>query len=755
MRNIRLLSLLALSILSLHASAQLDKPAATALIHRVVPSVADKFIVEEIPADKGKDVFEIQSRDGKIVLRGNKALSIASALGYYLKYYCRCDISWNGGNMKLPAHLPVVSKTIRHATLFTYRYYLNYCTFNYSMSWWNWQRWQQEIDWMALNGINLPLALTGEEAIWQKVYRQMGFTNDELAGFFSGPAYFSWLWMGNLDGWGGPLPQHWIDSHEALQKQILMRERQLGMTPVLPAFSGHVPPSFKYRFPQAKLRKTNWGEGFNDVYLLDPTDPMFTEIGKKFIEEQNIVYGSDHFYSSDTFNENIPPTNDSTFLSGVGKKVFQSMASADPKAVWVMQGWLFFNSAKFWQPTQIKALLDGVPNDHMIILDLFTDEHPVWQRTNSYYGKPWIWNMLQNFGGNVGLHGRLTNVANTPLEDLKASPSMAGIGLTPEAIEQNPAIYDAMMSNVWRDNYMETGAMDDIYKDPLKRFSRNSFIPGNMPWVMDYAERRYGKTNADVNIAWRALLNSVYTSNPKKDKGVASIIVGRPSLDMADDWRVDTVSSYDQKLLITAWQYFLKPGEALKQSQGYDYDAVNITRQVLANYANKLEPKIIKAYNQKDEAGFKKYSAEFLQLMDDMDELLAARKDFLLGKWLKDARACGITQKESDLYERNARDLITLWGDKNSPLREYANKQWSGLIKGFYKPRWEMFLDELGESLKDNKPFDGKAFEEKVKDWEWGWVNAHNSYKSQPTGDAVSTAEKMYNKYYGVVDAAY
>ena len=103
---------------------------------------------------------------------------------------------------------------------------------------------------MALNGINMPLALTGEEAVWQEVYRSMGFQDVELDRFFSGPAYFSWLWMGNIDAWGGPLPGHWKESHAVLQKKIVAAERAFGMKPVLPAFTGHVPPSFKDRFPK-------------------------------------------------------------------------------------------------------------------------------------------------------------------------------------------------------------------------------------------------------------------------------------------------------------------------------------------------------------------------------------------------------------------------------------------------------------------------------------------------------------------------
>lgn len=50
-----------------------------------------------------------------------------------------------------------------------YRYYQNVCTSSYSFVWWNWERWEKEIDWMALNGINLALAFTAQESIVYKV----------------------------------------------------------------------------------------------------------------------------------------------------------------------------------------------------------------------------------------------------------------------------------------------------------------------------------------------------------------------------------------------------------------------------------------------------------------------------------------------------------------------------------------------------------------------------------------------------------
>ena len=83
--------------------------------------------------------------------------------------------------------------------------------------------------------------------------------------------------MGNLDGWGGPLPVSWMKSHMELQQKILQRERELGMKPVLPAFTGHVPAAFKKKFPQAKLKATNWKNGFEDTYILDSEDSLFSE----------------------------------------------------------------------------------------------------------------------------------------------------------------------------------------------------------------------------------------------------------------------------------------------------------------------------------------------------------------------------------------------------------------------------------------------------------------------------------------------
>ncbi|RKD90797.1 alpha-N-acetylglucosaminidase [Mangrovibacterium diazotrophicum] len=690
------------------------------LIQRIIPGRANEFEVEILASDS-TDWFELESKGGKIVLRGNNGVSVASALYFYLTEYCHCQITWNGTNLNLPETLPVIPEKVHKDSPYEYRYYLNYCTFNYTMSWWDWERWEKEIDWMALHGINMPLAITGEESIWDEVYRSYGFTDDDLDPFFSGPAYFGWFWMGNLDGWGGQLPKSWKDSHRELQKKILQRERELGMKSVLPAFTGHVPASFKKYFPDANLKQTNWGNDFDDTYILDADDPLFAEIGKKFLEVQQEIYGTDHLYSADTFNENEPPSDDPQYLSELSAKVFEGMKSADPDAVWVMQGWLFYSHRDFWKAPQIQGLLGAVPNDRMIILDLAAEIEPVWKRTEAFYGKEWIWCMLHNFGGNISLFGRIENVAEHPAEALKDSTSgqLKGIGLTMEAVEQTPVLYELMTDNTWRDTPID-----------LKE------------WLQKYIRNRYGSTNADIEKAWDILVQTVYNGQVIRD-GAESIIVSRPTFEGYRRW-ARTKLNYAPVDLLSAWDLFVQASSDFGTSDGFQYDLVDVTRQVLANYALPLQQQITAAYKNNDKEKFGQYRREFLELIDDLDRLLATRKDFLLGPWIADARSWGTTPEEKALYEQNARDLITLWGGADNRLHEYSNRQWSGLLTDFYKPRWEQFFTEVSKHWGN---FDQEAFDAEIRQWEWNWVTTQKEFPQEAKGSSTEVAMEFYQKY--------
>ena len=689
---------------------------AQGVLQRWLPNHVTQFILEEIPQENGQDVFELESKDNRIILRGSNGLSICTALNYYLKYYALADISWCGIQCTLPKTLPPVDKKIHEQFTYPYRYFINYCCFGYTMPWWNWEQWQFFIDWMALNGVNMPLSVTGLEGVWQSVLRKAGLPEEDIDKFLAGPPYLPFGWMGCLDGWGGTLSQNWIDKHLDLQKNILERERSLGMKPVLQGFTGHVPPSLTKVYPDLKLQKIKWIDW--ETYFMDANDPRFTEFGKLFMEEQIRQFGTDHLYAADTFIEMSPPSNDPAFLRNLGKTIYGSLTSADPEATWVMQGWIFYNNAQFWKPEQSKAFLSEVPDNKMILLDLYCDENSVWDKTDSFYGKQWIWNILQSFGDTVAMTGPLAKINNDYFAAANSPQKgkLTGIGMVPEGLNDNPVIYDFLFELGWRN---EKADMTD--------------------WIQKYAGRRYGKILPEAREAWQLLEKTVYS----RSQHSASTVVIRPGFQQGCSF------SYSLPEFLQAWNRLRQCQPSLKDIDTYQFDLVNVTREALTRLSNDYHRAVIEAYSQKDEHKFLSSSEKFLQLLSDIDRLLATRKEFLLGCWLEDAKRWGITKDEKNNLEWNARNVIALWGNRNSELHEYSNREWSGMISGLYIPSWKLFFNRLETSLQQKQAFDKDAFTEEIKKVEEQWTHQTNSYPDHPQGDSVQIATELYTKYIG------
>ena len=221
------------------------------------PHAAGQFSFEIVPADQGFDVFEVEASGGRITVRGNSAVAMCRGAYDYLKRDCNALVTWDGNQLNLPSPLPAAPRR-RIVSPARFRHFLQTCTFGYSMPFWDWARWEKQIDWMALHGINFPLSLTGQEKVFQNVFRSYGFTEAEINAYFSGPAFLPWNRGGNLIGHEGPLPQSYIDFQADLQKKILARHRELGMMPITPGFQGFVPPAFKTRFPAVKTTVTSF-----------------------------------------------------------------------------------------------------------------------------------------------------------------------------------------------------------------------------------------------------------------------------------------------------------------------------------------------------------------------------------------------------------------------------------------------------------------------------------------------------------------
>jgi alpha-N-acetylglucosaminidase len=708
--------------------AGVDLAAARALVARVVPGHAREFTVAVIPDSNGMDVFEVDHDGRGIILRGSSGVAIASALNWYLENVAGVNVSLPLTPVRL-SQLPPVTTKVRVSTPYRRRYFFNYCTFSYSMAWWDWAQWEQMIDWMALKGINTPLAVTGQEAVWRLVLRDLGYTRKQRDDFLVGPAYFPWGWMGNIDGLGGPLPDSWIESHITLERRILARERALGMTPALQGFTGHVPESTKDVFPSAKLHKTgDWSAGFSGTWFVDPLDPLFQRFGLQFIKRQTELFGTDHLYAADPFNEIDPPSNDSTFLAAMGRAIYAGMHSADTSATWLLQAWFLYYQAKFWQEPQARALLGAVPNERMIVLDLWGDRYPVWQKREAFYGKPWIWNVLYNFGGKVTVNGDLPRIAAN-LDSVRRSPMkgrLSGIGMMMEGLGTNPIIPDFVMDQTWREG-----------------------IPDLGKWTRSYVTRRYGVANESAWNAWRQLLATAYRSAPQ----TGNFLAERPQFYRKDgSYRSEPIAPYDNKLLVAALDTLLDAAGALGANDAYRYDVVNLTRQVLGQLGLPLVNDVEAAFMRRDAAALKRSEQRVLRLLSDIDELLGTREEFLLGRWIADAKRWATNDSERRLYEWNARNLITLWGTKctegeNDDLNLYAYKEWQGVFSSYFRPRWEEFFARLNRSIETNVPFDRAPFAAAMCAWETQWSRQTNAFPTRPQGDAIGVARRLRSKY--------
>ena len=694
------------------------------LLERIDKGASRKIMTETVRSDR--DFFEITSKNGKPLIRGNNYVSIASGINWYLKYSVGVHLTWNSMHASLPATLPLVQGVERHTTDIKHRYYLNYCTLSYSMAFWDWKRWEQELDWMALHGINLCLDIVGTDVVWRNVLLKLGYTKDEANEFVAGPAFQAWWLMNNLEGWGGPNSDNWYQQRERLQKQIMKRMKELGINVCLPGYSGMVPHDAKERLGLDVADPGKWND-YKRPAFLQPTSKRFAEIASIYYKEQQRLYGKADFYSMDPFHEG--GNAGGVDLRKAGEAIMGAMKAVNPNAVWVVQAW---GACPY--PSMIKHLKNG----DMLVLDLYSENRPqwgnsesTWYRKEGFNGHDWAFCMLLNFGGNVGMFGKLQHVVDEYYKARCSSfkSTMKGVGLTMEGIENNPVMYELLSELPWRD----------------AKFSWKE-------WLHDYVEARYGNiNNAKVHDAWLLLARSVYGAGAKVvEQGChESVLCARPALDVyqVSSWS-EMEEFYNPDDVINAARLMVEASHEVKANDNFRYDLVDVTRQAIAEQARYVYDEIVAAYKAKDRKMFDYTTKRFLDILLQQDRLLSSMPDFMVGGWIRSARNLGQNDQERNHYEWNARVQITTWGNRSAAerggLREYAHKEWNGVLADFYYPRWKAYFEALAATL-DGKPMkqlDFYAMDEK-------WTLLHNVYPYEAQGNPVEFAQTAFNNVFG------
>ena len=757
-----------------------DNPAAVvALVGRIGGAgVADKFkFVLDPSVNSKQETFVLGSEDGKILVKGTTISAITTGLGWYLNHIAHINIAWNSLNEKTVAvkngnapyadlsNLPLPTAEETHVSDAKYRYYLNTCAFGYSMTSWTWTRWQQEIDWMALHGINMPLQLVGMEEVWRKFLtmedengnRKYGYDDESAKAFVAGPAFIAWWAMNNLEGWGGTgsgtksggtwagaggvQDDAWYVRQTKLAGKIVEAQRALGMQPVLPGWSGMVPTNFASKSGYAtRSNGGNWAGDFVRPLLLSVSNAKYAEIAADYYACLKEVMGESQYYSMDPFHEG----------GGAGtmedyEALYAAMEAAKPGSQWVIQQWQ-------WSATQ-KYSLTAVPAGRLVVLDLFSDGSPAFDSYNGYAPQDAVFCAIPNFGGRSGLMGRLQNLTDNYFKFKGKYASIKGIGTAPEAIEQTPVTYDLIFQLPWMN-----GVKPDVAK-----------------WVDNYAVARYGQDNAVVKEAWSLLRQGPLNYGADGIQGpVEDVWAARPNLDAnkASSWGKtlkDAGHIYTparRQMLIDAVYKLLSQQEALGMASGsvyesnYNYDLVEFGGGVMADYAYDLLLGIKEARNAGNTALYESRRDAFLQLILDVDAFKGTNLNFRLGKWTQEARDAageveGATTATPDWYEyNNARTIVSTWSSPNTNLNDYSYRSWQGLMKDLYYPRWRNYFDN-----------DCTAAEYGFFEWNWAHGMTHEvgqtevsttrltegqagyAYTREPEGNTVEKAKEILGKY--------
>ncbi|TPE20672.1 alpha-N-acetylglucosaminidase TIM-barrel domain-containing protein [Clostridium perfringens] len=705
------------------------------LVGRVIgEEFKDKFIFEIRDQLNGNDVFEVSdSRDGKVLIKGNNGVSLASGFNYYLKNYC--NVSYNpimGSNLKMPETMPSIGERVVIDTPYEHRYALNFCTYSYTMSFWDWDQYEEFLDWCAMNGVNLVLDIIGQEEVLRRTLNEFGYSDEEVKEFISGPAYFAWFYMQNMTGFGGPLPNDWFEQRAELGRKMHDRMQSFGINPVLQGYSGMVPRDFKEKNPEAQTISQGGWCGFDrpdmlKTYVNEGEVDYFQKVADVFYEKQKEVFGDvTNFYGVDPFHEG---GNTGDLDNGKIYEIIQNkMIEHDNDAVWVIQN---------WQGNPSNNKLEGLTKkDQVMVLDLFSEVSPDWNRLEER-DLPWIWNMLHNFGGRMGMDAAPEKLATEIPKALANSEQMVGIGITPEAINTNPLAYELLFDMAWTRNQINFRT-----------------------WTEDYIERRYGKTNKEILDAWNIILDTAYKKRNDYYQGAAeSIINARPGFGIksASTWGHSKIV-YDKSEFEKAIEIFAKNYDEFKDSDAFLYDFADILKQLLANSAQEYYEVMCNAYNNGNGEKFKFVSGKFLELIKLQERVLSTRPEFLIGNWIEDSRTMLKDSDDwtKDLFEFNARALVTTWGSRNNAddggLKDYSNRQWSGLTEDYYYARWEKWINGLQTEL------DGGAKAPNI-DWfkmEYDWVNKKSDtdklYPTEASNENLGELAKIAMESYSVTN---
>lgn len=682
----------------------------------------DRVTVEPLPSGLGSQdhpgtslpgglpsAADYRADAGHLTVRATDPVAASVALARYARTHLGTRLTWQRPRVTrgpLP-DAPRTALSSRHGL----RYYLNVVTFGYSTPFWGWERWEREIDWMALHGITHPLMLVAHEAVLAETFRRAGLPDAEAAEWIGGAAHFPWTFMGGMHSFGGPVPARWDERRVDLARRILGRMRELGMTPVLPAFGGHVPPALAGPAPD----EIEW-QGWH-VPLLHPGSECFRELSATCARVQRELLGpGSGYYAVDPYIESDPPSGDVEYLRAAGGGTYRAIAeaaraAAEPDPVWVLQAWPFHYRGEFWTPDRVAAYLRDVPADRVLVLDLWGEQVPLHTALLAdgapLAGRPWVWCALHNFGGRPALFGDLYGLVRDLRTLPDGVPRLRGTGLAPEAIENNEVFYELATDLAW----------DGAPRSPADLDA----------WLERFVLTRYGleghRPEPVALRAWHTIISTLYADG--RTRSIPTPVIARPwsaglpfpaqraageAVPVPGAEPPTPSSDVDAENDPAVAAALPRLAEAARDLAGLldtvpapardvlAADVAELTGHVLAQGARVHVRGILVSARAGDPDGVRAHMARLRADLLELDDLAAARPETRVATWIDAARAWGDTETERAAMEREARSLVSVWGGQHNGLHDYSGRHWHGLVRDLYLPRWQAWADWLADA---------------------------------------------------------
>ena len=627
------------------------------LIRRNTPKICDNFILKTIEPDDEFDRYEVYAEDGKIVLAGNSNLSLAMAYYRYLSDFCGVIITNGDYDISTLGTSPLPTEKITYTVKQKIRARTSYEFFALEGNYWGFDRWEKEIDFMAMHGINTPFQPVGFDGVLFKVLSDFGLDEKLCLEFSSGPAFIMRQLTGNVAGFNAINSVDYLERKIYIGKMITEREKHLGMSPVFPAALPSVPFSLRKRYIKMDIFKAPLWYNLPPIFYIKPENAFFEIFNDRFLKKQREFLGETKTY----FFEPLYDVNQkgyNSYLSAIGLSISRVLNEFDPDAV-------CYTHASAINPDFFKEI-EG--NKFIFIDDM--------GGTPMLSGKRYVTAVKGNVYGRTALYGDINKLCKCPFAEDKNS---LGTALEFDTFRENPLLCAAAL---------KTATANEA-------FDCDSF-------AADYAKRRYKTDEYTAQII--KLKNLCYQT----DEVPGSIICARPTSKISHTAPYDTLEKkYSfSELFDTAKTMLESPA---KKNDAVRADIQSLLRQALSDLAYPVYLKATEFFYSKNVGNFEQASNLFLEICEDIDRLLKTREDTNFSTKYEEAHSLGENKEEREQIDINYLLLHTIWGPfDHTILYDTAWAEWGGLVKDYYAQRWFMYFRSLAvyfdkpKKLKDN-----------------------------------------------------